>query len=286
MSYPNQPYPPQGYAPAPPPPPPQPYPPQPQYAPGYGGAHPAGPSPVADPSPPQSSIVRPRMLDFARDNRLVLIKCTDIKRGVPNNLGKPGETQNRMTCDLVVLDGAPFPFGGQPEKGVPHTHTAQLPYEILSIWITSDGLISQCERFMNEWIAGRLGIRQLANGNTAYKLEKATDEEKAQAAAFLVAKQSGQIVSPEPIPAAQPYGPPVSAQPMAGPPPGYQQSPAQAQYMTQPAPVPQYAPPPPPAPAAVNLDECPPTIDPAWWNAQPPEVRMMYVGQSQGRPGV
>src|SRR5688572_3862880 len=115
MTQPQQ-YPPQGYAPQyppqTPPAPPQ-YAPQPQYAPpaqypqqpayappappqappapGYGGAHPQGHTSFRPPDPRQSDIVRPRLLDFGRDNRLVLISPTKIERGVPNNLGKPGE---------------------------------------------------------------------------------------------------------------------------------------------------------------------------------------------------
>jgi len=319
-------YAPQGYAPAPPPqyaPPQQPQyappappayaPPQqqqyaPQPAPGYGGANPMGHTPaVHAPSPQQSAIVRPRLMDFGREGRLVMIWPIKIERGVPNNLGKPGETQDRMTADVVILDGPQFAFGGAPEKGKPHTHTTPaMPYEIPSMWISTGPLITQCERRIGEIVCGRLGIKNLPNGNTAYKLDDPTAEDMAAANAYLLAKQQGLINPPQQIPATQPS---------AGPPP--QQ--AVPQYMTQPAPVPPYAgqqppappqyggiaqapqqqlgpppgyqqvappPPPPPPAAALDLDTCPPNIDPAWWSAQTPEVRMMYVGQSQARPGV
>ena len=306
-----QPYPPQGYAPQAPPqygPPPG-YapaypqapqypqgPPQPQYAPpqappapGYGGAHPQGPAPsLADPDAPQSNVIRPRMLDFAREGRLVLITPLTVKREVPNRLGKPGDTQDRMTADVVILDGHPFPFGGAPEKGEPHTHTAQIPYESLSMFISSGPLISQVERHMNEPVAGRIRTKQLDNGNTAYTLDPPSESDKAQATAFLIAKAEGRIATPTPPPAAQPYGPPANQ-------PAPQ---AQPQYMTQPAPLPAYAPQAPgqgqpyqqgyapqqypqAPPAPVNLDVAPPHIDPAWWAQQPPEVKAGYL-QSPG----
>jgi hypothetical protein len=287
--------PPQGYAPqyppqapqyAPPPAPPQ-YAPAPQYAapqappaPGYGGAHPQGHDGFRAPDPQQSNIVRPRLLDFARDGRLVLISPIKVERGVPNTQGKPGETQDRMTADVVILDGPAFPFGGAPEKGKPHTHTAQVPYESVGMWISSTPLISQCERRIGESVLGRLGIKDLPNGNIAYKLDDPTEQDMATCRAYLVDKQAGKIAPPQQIPATQPY---------AGPPPQAQQA-----YMTQPAPLPQYAPAPPPPPppaAAIDIDTCPPEVDPAWWATAPPEVRAHYAGQragyaAQARPGV
>ena len=312
-------YPPQGYAPqAPPQYPPAPqygpppgyapaYPQAPQYqqapaqpahvppqappAPGYGGAHPQGPAPsLSNPDAPQSNVIRPRLIDFGREGRLVLITPIKVERDKPNNLGKPGDTQDRMTADVVILDGAPFPFGGSPEKDPtkPHHLTAQIPYESLSMFISSGPLISQVERHMNEPVCGRLRTKQLANGNTAYTLDSPTDTDKAQATAFLIAKAEGRIATPTPAPAPQPYGPPANA-----PAPQYAQGgpvPPQGAYMTQPAPLPAYAPAqqgyapaPQYAPAAVDIDTAPAHIDPAWWAAQPPDARAMMLQQ---RPGV
>lgn len=270
--------PPQGYA----PPPAQ----RVWEAPGYGGAYPQGYDGFRPPDPQQSNVVRPRLQDFGRENRLVLISPIKIDRGVPNNLGKPGETQDRMTADVVVLDGAPFLYGGQPDKGKPHTHQAQVPHEILSMWISSAPLISQCERRVGESVLGRLGVKNLLNGNTAYKLDDPSEHDVATCRAYLLAKAEGRIAPPQQVPAAAPY---------AGPPPAQGAYQAATQYPTvaqppqaPPAPVQQqYAPPPPPPPAAaLDLDTCPPNIDPNWWAQQPPEIKMMYVGQAQARPGV
>ncbi len=303
----GQPYPQQGYPqPAPAAPPAAP-------APGYGGAHPQGHDPFAAPAPPQSSIVRPRLLDFGRDpgGRLVLITPTDIKRGVPNRLSnKPGDTQDRMTCDLVVLDGNAFPYGGAPEKGQPHTLLATVPCEIPSMWISNVGLIGQVERRMNEPVLGRLVIEPLDNGNTIYRLKDATEAEKQVARQYLVDKQAGLIQPPAHPVATQPYAgpPPQQAQPQYAPPPqapqyappqappGYELA-SQQQYAAGAQPQ-QYAVPQgqqPPAPPAwappvqqVNLDVPVPPYTPEQWMGFPPEQRQLIAGAyaAQQRPGI
>lgn len=295
---PQQPYPPQGYAPQPQyaPAPQAPYnpyavpaPPQAPPTPGYGGAHPTGYAPaVHAPTPSQSNIVRPRLLDFGRENRLVLIAPLKIERGVPNNLGKPGEVQDRMTADVVIFDGPLFAFGGAPEKGKPHTSTVQsLPYVILSMWLTPGPLISQCERRINEYVCGRLGIKNLPNGNTAYKLDDPTEGDLAIVNAYLAAN-GGKIVVPQgqaQIPATQP-----SAGPAPQYAPGGQMQPQQ-QYMTAPAPLPQYASAQPmQVPPMPQLDiDTPPVGFPGGteaWLAIPADQRQAWAAAAASRPGV
>lgn len=310
--YPPQGYPQPGYPPQPQPQyPPAPQPgygyPQPQYAPpappqvpqgapvapGYGGAHPQGVDPFNAPTPPQANIVRPRLLDFAADGRLVLISPIKIDRNLPNNLGKQGDTQDRMTADVVILDGPPFPYGGAPEKGTPHNLTAQVPYEIISMFISSAPLISQCERRLGEMVLGRLSRRQLPNGNTAYRLDDPTEADRAVARAYLVDKQAGRIAPPAQHVATQPTAPPGV----------YGQQPApQPQYA---APAPQYDPnayaapqgpavgqmPPPvqawaPPVAQVDINTPPPGYDPAQWAMLPEEHRQMIAGAAAQRPGI
>lgn len=288
-----QPMPPQGYPPQqypqypPTPTAPQWVPPNPpQYAP-LQQPQPGAPSGVVPqvhaPAPPQATIVRPRMRDFARDNRLVLIKPIKIERGVPNTKGKPGDVQDRLTADVVILDGPPIGMGGQPENGVPHTTQVNPPYEVLSMYISSAPLISQIERHMGEYVAGRLSIKQLPNGNTAYRLSTETDEnDRAIWTQYLVAKVSGQISTPQPeVPQAPPQ--PAYAPPMAPQAPQY---PPQQPYG-----VPQGQQPPAPqqwAPPAAQLDINTPPVgwDPAAWGALPPEQRQMYAAQAATRPGV
>lgn len=323
----QQQYPQQGYAPQPQygPPPGQPYPqqapPQQQYAPpqqaqpapGYGGAHPQGAPAFRPPDPPQANIVRPRLLDFGRENRLVLISPIKIERNVPNTLGKTGDVQDRMTADLVILDGPLFPFGGAPEKGKPHTHTTPaIPYEVLSIYISSGPLISQCERRLGEMVLGRLTIRDLPNGNTSYRLLDPSPADEALCAQYLADKMAGRISAPAPILAEQPTAPAgMYGQQPAAPPqqayapqgaPQYQQPPQQAYAPAQVPQAPQYDGVPqgqipgqpqqqyapggyvPPA-QQLDIDTPPVGADPNWWAAQPPEYRQMVAAQAAGRPG-
>jgi hypothetical protein len=288
-------------------------------APGYGGAHPQGVPQFRPPDAPQANIIRPRLLDFGRENRLVLVSPIKIERDLPNTLGKPGDKQDRLTADVVILDGPLFAFGGAPEKNKPHTHTTPaIPYEILSMFISSAPLISQCERRLGEMVLGRLAIRDLPNGNTAYRLLDPSPADEAIAQQYLVDKMAGRIAPPQQIEATQPVAPQ-----------------AQQQYMTQPAPVPQYAgasqqayaagaaqgapqypqapqqayagaqvPQPPqyggvpqgqmpaapqqytPPAQQLDIDTPPVGFDPEWWRNQPPEYRQMVAAQAATRPGV
>ena len=277
-------YPPQyaqpAYAPAPPqgyPPQGQPYP-QPQYAPqppqGYPPAQPAPqppqqyapavavPQTFSNPSPPQSSITRPRMADFGHDGRLVIVSPHKIERGVPNNLGKPGETQDRMTADVQIIDGNAFPFGGQPEKGKPHTLLATIPYEIPAMFISNVGLISQCETRIGGHVLGRLHSVSLPNGNTAYRIDDPTDHDRELARQWAAAKMSGQLAAP--------------AQPQQAPPAPAQQAPPQPQYAPQPAPA--Y-----PQPQGYPQQSAPPAQpqygDPYAAQAYPQPVPQAYAAQ-------
>lgn len=289
QAYPQQVGPPPGYAQAYPQQAVQPQyapPPVPQQAPTYGGVVPQ----FHAPAPPQASIVRPRMQDFAREGRLVLIKPTKLERDVPNTKGKPGDKQDRLTADVVILDGAPFPYGGQPENGNPHTHQASIPHEIPSMFISSAGLISQVERKMNEFVLGRLSMRSLPNGNTAYRLDDASSADEQVCQAYLVAAAQGRISPPQAVPQSAPPAQAAYAPQSAPPAPMYQQppqqayAPAQAPAQAQYAPAPQqaYAPP----AAQLDITNPPPGVDPGWWGAQTPEVRQMVAAQSASRPGV
>ena len=306
-------YPQPGYAPQPQqqpygPPQGQPYPQQypPQYAQPQGyppaqqqyGPPPAAPPPppqitypttMGDPDPKASSVPRPRLQDIGRQNRLVLIRPLKIERGIPNTQGKPGDVQDRMTCDVVIFDGGPVAWGGKPEKGQPHTTQSPLPYEIPAMYISSGPIISQCERRMNEVVVGRLGITDLPNGQTAYGLTNATAEEKAIVTQFLFAKAQGQLGDPQPQAAAAPVQQ-APQYPQAAPPAQYvppqqqfapQAPPAMPQQMPQ---APQWAPP----QVQIDVNVPVPPYTPEAWFAMPPEQRHMIAAAaaSQQGPGI
>jgi hypothetical protein len=50
---------------------------------------------------------------------LILYRVSAYETGLPGV--EAGKTQNRATVDIAVLDGGPYPWGGDPAKGIPHT---------------------------------------------------------------------------------------------------------------------------------------------------------------------
>ena len=163
-----------------------------QAPPAQAPQQPFGDDPFSGPAP-QSE--RPRVLDLY--GRLLLIAPIKVET-VANTLAKePGATQERMTADVVVLDGGPLRFGGNPEKlgGSPHTKVAEVPLKIDRLFMSQAGLISQCrialaKRQANQpggLVLGRLSIGQAkeAGQNAPYLLTEATDAEKALARQYL-----------------------------------------------------------------------------------------------------
>jgi hypothetical protein len=247
--YPPQNYPPQGYGPqqnAPGYGPPQGgYAPQAQYAPpqqaapapGYGGPN---PNPDEFGTPDAVGGIRPRLKD-AGVGRLVLVEPVKIERGIPNRLQKPDANgqvplQDRMTANVVFLDGPPFMYGGDPDGdgGVPKPHTMQanIPHEARSMWITNPLLIAQCERSVGGGkVLGRLtkGEASRPGLRPPWKLADPTEPDRQIARDYLRAVQEGRIQPPTAVgqptpqnaPAGQPY--PQNAAPMANAQVGYPQ---------------------------------------------------------------
>jgi hypothetical protein len=155
-------------------------------APAYGGG-----DPFDAPAPQEAR--GPRIKDLY--GRLLLIIPHKVEYGVPNRL-QPGTTQDRMTADVITLDGGPINYGGAPEKTppVPHNKVAQVPHLTKRQFISNTGLISQCrdalakrQRGEPGMVLGRLTVGQVpANGgNPPYLLTPATEEDKAIARAYL-----------------------------------------------------------------------------------------------------
>lgn len=278
-----------------PPAPPVSYPPaQPQYAPpapGYAPmpttqyapppapaapayAPPAAPAPAVNApagfsAPVNTAVARPRIMDMA--GRLVLIRPTKIERNVPNTI-EPGKFQDRITADVIVLDGGPLDFGGKPEKGIAHTIRVDAPYVVQSMWITQQVIVLQLEREINGAVLGRIGRGQ-ATGNRqpAWRLLDPSDADRAVATAYIHAERSGQLAPQQQV-AAAPAAAPVAAQPAPAPFVPQQYAPAP---MAAPVPLP----PPPMAPAA-PVEPANPGYDPAWWASLPIEHKQHYAQQA------
>jgi hypothetical protein len=159
------------------------------------------------------------------------------------------------------------------------------------MFISSAGLISQVERKMGEFVLGRLSMRSLPNGNTAYRLDDAAPADEQTCHAYLVAAAQGRISPPQAVPQSAPPAPQYAPAPTEAPgAPMYPQAPQQAYAPAQVPQQAQYAPAPQQAyaPPAAQLDivNPPPGVDPAWWSVQTPEVRQMVAAQAATRPGV
>lgn len=163
---------PQAYA------PPQQYAPAPQYAPqqqapqayappaptGNPGGLVARPGQFVTPPPPSSgSGARPRLLDLY--GRLLLVLPEHCARGVASRFtdrnGQP-QTQDKLTATVIVLDGGPLAFGGEPEKGPAgkgaHTQNADVPYVVKGMWINQSKLIEQLEEALAMRLRGEPGL--------------------------------------------------------------------------------------------------------------------------------
>lgn len=152
----------------------------------------AGDDPFSDPAPREAR--GPRLRDMY--GRLLLLIPHKLEEGIPNRLGKPGETQDRMTADVVILDGGPLMYGGAPEKipAVPHTQLAEIPHKNARMFISSAGLISQCREALAKkvttgvpgMVLGRLAVGEAkGDQNPPYLLTPATDADKALARTYL-----------------------------------------------------------------------------------------------------
>jgi len=104
---------------------------------------------------------------------------------------RPGEMVDRMTADVVVLDGGPLHWGGAPNKrpAIPHTQVSQIPYRIDAMYLSAVGVVNQCREALKRraagqtagsMVVGRLSIGQAADPqkNPPYFLAVSTPEEK------------------------------------------------------------------------------------------------------------
>jgi hypothetical protein len=128
--------------------------------------------------------------------RLLLILPRKLEEGLPNRLGPAGSTQDRMTADVIVLDGGPIAYGGAPEKVPPRPHdkSATVPHKNPRMFISSVGLISQCRDALAKkvttgqpgMVLGRLAVGE-AKGDQAppYLLTPPTEQDKQVARQYL-----------------------------------------------------------------------------------------------------
>lgn len=156
-----------------------------------GGADPfSGPAPQA----PRA----PRFREMY--GRLVLLIPRKLETGVvsrtfTNQDGTPA-IQDRLTADIIVLDGGPITYGGAPEKvpPIPHTMTENVPHRWPNAYISFGGIISQCRVALSKIVTeGRPGMvlgrvtrgTEATKGEPPWLLSEPTEADKAIARAYL-----------------------------------------------------------------------------------------------------
>ncbi|MBB4689802.1 hypothetical protein [Amycolatopsis jiangsuensis] len=152
---------------------------------------PAGDDPFSAPAPQAAR--GPRVRDMY--GRLLLVIPHKLEEDLPNRL-QPGTTQDRLTADVIILDGGEIQYGGKPEATppVPHTKTVATPFKSERMFLSQRGLISQCREALAKRLQGQPGmvLGRLTTGeakeagqNAPFLLSPPTDEDKALARQYL-----------------------------------------------------------------------------------------------------
>lgn len=157
-------------------------------------AVPSGTDPFGDPAKGGD---RPKVRDMF--GRLLLVSPTAITlEPVPVQYQKNGKTHaDRLTADIVVLDGGPLEFGGDLSETppIPHSASVEVPYKIEGLFISNVGLVSQCrdanrnrelKNGGHTMVLGRLGKGEKKEGQKApWIIQPATDADKELARAYI-----------------------------------------------------------------------------------------------------
>lgn len=224
-------------------------------------------NPFADPVQPPSTYPSQASLR----GRLVLIMPIKIEQ-VPSNLN-PGQTQERITASVTVVDG----LGPVPDikNNQPTGQWLEGP-DFAGVWLSGQRIVDQLRSYINTGQSVLGVIETYKPGQVPMKgnpwgILTATDEQKAQATQFLAQRTVAAAAAPAPQPApVQDYAAQATmyAQqaPAAAPSPLNPPYPAQQQYQPQvqaPVQYPPQAAPPVAAPAQVPAPATPVAAPPA-----------------------
>jgi hypothetical protein len=153
-----------------------------------------GTDPFDDPAPQRPK--GPRLEEMYGRLLIIIPKGMERVSGKDSD-GKPNE-YDRMTADVVVLDGGPIAFGGDPNgrPPVPHDQLAQVPHRNVAMFLSAKGIISQCrdawakrQRGEPGMVLGRLtvGERKNPQHQPPWLLDKATEADRALGRAYTAA---------------------------------------------------------------------------------------------------
>lgn len=149
--------------------------------------------PFAPPAPIPSSF--PTVASLR--GRLVLIRPVK-QETVPNNLGKPGDTQERITADVTVVDGqGPLPLF---KSGRPTGQTLDGP-EFKGMWLASERIVGQlAEALQNRsMVLARVDTRtpgEEARKGNPWGLVDPTEADKQTARDFLAGRTVAAAAAP------------------------------------------------------------------------------------------
>jgi hypothetical protein len=154
----------------------------------FGG----GEDPFSGPAPQRPR--GPRMREL--HGRLLLLRPLSVEKVKQDQDDGTSKMVDRMTTDVIVLDGTAIAYGGTPEKlpPVPHNMTAPIPFKIDSMFISSVGIVSQCREALEARRQGKPGmvLGRLTTGqaksdkhNPPYLLTPFNDADKAIARQYL-----------------------------------------------------------------------------------------------------
>ena len=167
-------------------------------APAQPAADPYGDAdPFANSDPAAQAPRAPRFRELY--NRLVIIIPKRLEKGLVSprfkNTDGSATIQDRMTADIIVLDGPTIHYGGEPEKipPTPHHLTAEVPAKWADTFISFSGIISQCREALARKAQGQPGMvlgrltkgQDSGKGNPPWILTVATDADKEIGKAYL-----------------------------------------------------------------------------------------------------
>jgi len=158
---------------------------------------PAGEDPFANSDPSPQAPRSPRFRELY--GRLIILVPKRLEKGLVSGRFKNPDgsavIQDRMTADLIVLDGGTIHYGGEPEKVPPiaHDKTAEVPARWNDTFISFAGIISQCRDALAARAAGRPGMvigrltkgTDSGKGNPPWLITPATDADKALGRQYL-----------------------------------------------------------------------------------------------------
>lgn len=151
-------------------------------------------------TPDPVGATRPAVRDFV--DRVVVIRPTRIERDVPNQ-SDPSKKQDRVTADVLVLDGGPLQFGGNVARGKPLTMEVQTPFLVKAMYISNTNMVQAVENQVGKGVVlGRVEIGRAGDPtkNPPFNLVEVPQDDPKYAAAVQVytAVVNNQFVNPEP----------------------------------------------------------------------------------------